>query len=132
MQELYIQPDKLTTEDWRMLAEVAKWSRTNANVLVDTHWIGGDPSKLQVYGYASWNGRKGIVMLRNPADQPNEFELDLATALELPPGPPASFLLSSPWAEDAAVPKLHAEVGKPLTFRLQPFEVIVRDAVPLK
>ena len=32
-----------------------KWSRSNAmDVLVDTHWVGGEPFKLEVYGWASW------------------------------------------------------------------------------
>ena len=42
----------------------AQWSRANADVLVDTHWIGGDLSKPDVSGYASWSPRKGIVMPR--------------------------------------------------------------------
>ncbi len=36
----------------------ATWSLANAEVLVDTHWIGGDPAKLEVYGYASWSPAK--------------------------------------------------------------------------
>ena len=81
LQELYIQPDKLTPRDWAVLAEAAKWSRANADVFVDTHWIGGDPSRLEVYGYASWSPRKGIVMLRNPDDQAHEFTLDVGGLL---------------------------------------------------
>ncbi len=80
LQELYIQPGKLTDADWSVLAEAAKWSRANADVLVDTHWIGGDPSKLEVYGFASWSPRQGIVMLRNPDEQPHEFALDIGSA----------------------------------------------------
>jgi hypothetical protein len=99
LQELYIQPGKLTAEDWRVLAEAAKWSRTNADVLVDTHWIGGDPSKLEVYGYASWTARKATVMLRNPDDQPHDFALDVGTAFELPPAALTKYSLKSPWAE---------------------------------
>ena len=45
LQELYIQPGKLSRGDWNVLAEAAKWSRANADVLVDTHWIGGDPGQ---------------------------------------------------------------------------------------
>src|SRR5208337_3203570 len=86
LQELYIQPSKLTAGDWLVLAEAAKWSRANADVLVDTHWIGGDPAKQEVYGYASWSPRKGILMLRNPDVQPREFALDVASAFELPLG----------------------------------------------
>ena len=63
LQELYITPAMLTPKMWDALAEAANWSRANADVLVDTHWIGGDPNRGEVYGYASWSPRKGIVAL---------------------------------------------------------------------
>lgn len=130
LQELYIQPDKLNDEDWKVLAEAAKWSRANAGVLLDTHWIGGDPSMLEVYGYASWTPRKGILMLRNPDDQPHEFRLDLGMAFELPSGAPTKYSLHSPWTEDASQPALTCEAGKPLRLALKPFEVVVLEAAP--
>ena len=129
LQELYIQPGKLTPEDWRVLAEAAKWSRASADVLVDTHWIGGDPSRGEVYGYASWAPRKGVIMLRNPDDRPHEFALDVGTAFELPPGSARRFTLESPWTGDPR-PANRAEAGKPASIRLKPFEVIVFDATP--
>jgi hypothetical protein len=131
LQELYIQPGKLTAEDWKVLAEAAKWSRGNAEVLVDTHWIGGDPGKLEVYGYASWSPRKGIVMLRNPDDQPHAFAFDPGAAFDLPPGAPPKYSLRSPWAEDITKAPLSAEIGKPVKLVLQPFEVVVLDASPV-
>ncbi len=130
LQELYIQPGRLTAEDWRTLAEAAKWSRARADVLVDTHWISGDPSQREVYGYASWTPRQGLVMLRNPDDQPHDFALDLAQAFELPPGAPTKYTLKSPWAADAQKPAVAAEAGQPLRLTLQPFEVLVLDATP--
>jgi hypothetical protein len=113
-----------------VLAEAAKWSRANADVLVDTHWIGGDPSKLEVYGYASWAPRKGIVMLRNPDDRPHEFALDVGAAFELPAGAAGKFQLRSPWVEDAAKPALSAESNNPLTITLKPFEILILEAQP--
>jgi hypothetical protein len=130
LQELYIQPAKLTALDWRVLGEAAKWSRANADVLVDTHWIGGDPSRQEVYGYASWSPRKGIVMLRNPDDHPHDFSLDVGSALELPPKATTRFTLRGAWAEDGGKPALAAEAGKPLRLTLKPFEVVVLDATP--
>ncbi len=130
LQELYIQPGKLTTEDWRVLAEAAKWSRANADVLVDTHWIGGDPSRQEVYGYASWSPRKGILMLRNPDDRQREFSLDVGAAFDLPVGATRRFTLRSAWAEDEGKPAIATEVGKPLPLTLNPFEVEVYDATP--
>ncbi|MBI5685877.1 MAG: enterotoxin [Verrucomicrobia bacterium] len=132
LQELYIQPAKLTAADWAVLAEAAKWARANADVMADTHWIGGDPLKLEVYGYASWSPRKAVVMLRNPDDQPRDISLDIGTAFELPAGAATKFTLKSPWAEDAQKPALTAEAGKPLRFTLKPFEILVFDAVPCR
>ena len=130
LQELYIQPGKLTATDWEVLAEAAKWSRANAEVLADTHWIGGDPAKLEVYGYASWSARKAIVMLRNPDDQPRPFTFDVGRALELPPSANDRFILKSPWAEDAAKPALRVQAGQPQELVLQPFEVVILESIP--
>jgi hypothetical protein len=111
-----------------VLAEAAKWSRAHADVLVDTHWLGGDPAKLEVYGYAAWSPRAGIVTLRNPDNQPHEYELELGSAFELPPGAGRKFNLQSPWAEEASRPVLKAEAGTPLRLTLKPFEILVLNA----
>lgn len=131
LQELYIQPDKLTDQDWAILAEAAKWSRSNADVLVDTHWIGGDPGNSEVYGYASWNRNKGAIMLRNPDDQPHSFALDVGRAFELPPDAATRYSLRSPWREDTDKPAWIAESGKPIVIALKPFEVLVLIATPV-
>jgi N-acetyl-beta-hexosaminidase len=131
LQELYVQPEKLTLQDWRILAEAAKWARANADTLVDTHWIGGDPAKLEVYGYASWSSRKGILMLRNPDDQPRPFHLDVGTAFELPGNVPRQYALRSPWLDEAGRPAILASAGKPIVLSLAPFEVRVWDATPV-
>ena len=43
LQELYINPNLLTPTMWDELASAAKWSRARCDILVDTHWVGGDP-----------------------------------------------------------------------------------------
>jgi hypothetical protein len=130
LQELYIQPVKLTSLDWAVLAEAAKWSRANSAVLVDTHWIGGDAAQGEVYGYAAWQPRKGIVTLRNPDDQPHEFRFTLAHILELPPGSPTRYALKSPWAEDAQKPVIHARSDSSAAIMLAPFAVKTYEAIP--
>jgi hypothetical protein len=130
LQELYISPGKMKPEDWKILAEAAIWSRSNADILVDTHWIGGNPDKDEVYGWAAWTPRKGIITLRNPADQVQHFKLDLDAALELPPGAARHYSLKSPWAEDASKSALPAEAGVPLGITLQPFEIRTFEATP--
>ncbi len=130
-QELYVTPSLMTDQDWDALAEAAKWSRSNADVLVDTHWIGGDPAKGDIYGWASWSKRKGILSLRNPHDKPASIAIDIAKAFELPKGAPISYFLKSPWKNDIGRSSIKLIAGKKHTFNLKPFEVLVFDATPL-
>jgi hypothetical protein len=128
LQELYIQPGKLTADDWRALAEAARWSRANADVLVDTHWMGGDPGKGEVYGYASWNPRKGIIMLRNPDAQTQEARFDVARVFELPPGARQRYKFKSAWPGQPLQTEFFASAGELTTVRLEAFGVVVLDA----
>jgi len=130
LQELYVDPSLMTAQTWDALAEAAKWSRANSDVLVDTHWIGGDPAADEVYGWASWSSRKGILVLRNPDDRPATITLDMANAFELPDGAPRKYTLKSPWKEDAGKPPIELSAGTGHTFALAPFEVFVWDAMP--
>ncbi|MBN1396172.1 MAG: hypothetical protein JW959_14210 [Pirellulales bacterium] len=130
LQELYITPQMMTDVMWDNLAETAKWSRANADVLVDTHLIGGDPDKGEVYGYASWSPRKGVVALRNPSGKPAAYALDLAKALELPPDAPREYSLKSPWKEDAGRAAILVSADRPRQFNLQPFQALVFDVFP--
>jgi hypothetical protein len=130
LQELYIEPKLMTPQTWDVLAEAAQWSRANAEVLVDTHWVGGDPAKGQVYGWASWTPRKGILVLRNPEDRIAQITLDLGRALELPRPEKRNFLLQSPWKEEKHQKPLRLSAGRAHTFTLKPFEVIFLEAIP--
>jgi hypothetical protein len=131
LQEMYITPSLLTDADWDVLAEAAKWSRRNAATLVDTHWVGGDPRWLQVYGWAAWSPQKTILTLRNPSSRAQDFDLDIARAFELPAGSALRFLAHSPWSADASQPAIMLEVDKPHTFHLAPFQVLTLEAAPL-
>ncbi len=130
LQELYVTPQLMSAENWDDLAEAAKWSRRNANTLIDTHWIGGDPARSEVYGWASWSSEKGIIALRNPDDRPARIDLELAQVFELPANAPQHYLLESPWRADAGQPKRPWRSGQTRTFELKPFEVIVLEAIP--
>lgn len=130
LQEMYVTPGLLTKENWDDLAEAAKWSRINAGVLVDTHWIGGDPGKLEVYGWAAWSPAKAILVLRNPSDKPGSIAIDVQAAFELPAGTPQSYVAHSPWQRDSSRPALQLKTGQPHSFELKPFEVITLEASP--
>ncbi|HTL73785.1 MAG TPA: enterotoxin [bacterium] len=129
LQELYVTPALLNRQNWDDLAEAAKWSRANADVLVDTHWIGGDPGKGQIYGWASWSPRRGILVLRNPDDKPANFKADVAKLFELTSGAKTEFTLRSPWKADQTQRSVTLRAGEPHTFKLQPFEVLVLESI---
>jgi hypothetical protein len=132
LQEMYITPKLMNAQNWDDLAEGAKWSRANADVLADTHWIGGDPGKNVVYGWASWTPRKGIIVLRNPDDRPANFTADVSRLFELPAGALGKFVMQSPWKNDHELPATTLESGQPHTFQLQPFEVLVLETTSTK
>ncbi len=131
LQEMYITPTLLTQQNWEVLAEAAKWSRENADVLRDTHWIGGDPAKLEVYGWASWSPAKAIFVLRNPSDKAQKFSIDIGRALEIPEGAPTEFDAKSPWVKDRSARPMKLKAGASTIFSLAPFEVRTLEAVPV-
>jgi len=131
LQEMYITPSLLSVADWDTLAEAANWSRANADVLRDTHWLGGDPGHLDVYGWAAWAPRKAIITLRNPSDAPQSFALDIGRALELPAHAVRTYSVHSPWRADAAQPATMLVAGQPATLNLKPFEVVTLELTPV-
>lgn len=132
LQEMYVTPSLLTKENWDTLAEAAKWSRQNADVLRDSHWVGGDPAKLEVYGWASWSPAKAILVLRNPSDKPQTFRVDVEQAFEIPKSEPIRFRAKSPWKSDAATQPIHLDGGSRYVFTLTPFEVLTLEATPVR
>ena len=132
LQEMYITHSLLSKDNWDTLAETANWSRKNAATLVDTHWVGGDPNKLEIYGWAAWSrpkeeGKgtgKGILTLRNPSDKPQTLSIDIGQVFELPSDAPGEFQLHSPWLSDRNAEPVHVTAGTPHTFALKPFEVL--------
>ena len=129
LQEMYVTPT-LSDRQWAVLADAAKWSRRNAPTLVDTHWLGGDPKQLQVYGWASWSPAKGIITLRNPSSDQQRFPLDIAKALELPPEAPREYSAHSPWPADQNRRPITLRAGTERPILLAPFEVITLEAEP--
>lgn len=129
LQEMYITPSLLSAQNWDDLAEAAKWSWQNRDTLRDSHWIGGDPVKLQVYGWAATTPGKAIVTLRNPSDKAQAYALDLNRALELSAEATGTIQMHSPWKVDAGTKSVKFELSAPKTdehfiIKLAPFEVL--------
>ncbi|HEX3423068.1 MAG TPA: enterotoxin [Sphingomicrobium sp.] len=131
LQEMYITPSLLTSSNWQTLAEAARWSRENSEVLKDTHWIGGDPGRLEVYGWAAWSPRKSIVTLRNPDAKPQSYLLGLARALELPSGAPQNYFAKRLWPAGAQELRL-LQAGQAERIDLAPFEVLTIELSPAR
>ncbi len=129
LQEMYITPSLLSEQDWDVLAEAAKWSRDNAQVLKDSHWIGGDPARLEVYGFASWTPQKAILTLRNPNDRAQDFTTSLASILELPTGAASAYRARTPWKASNA-PEMKIAAQQTHTFHLEPFQVLTLELTP--
>jgi len=130
LQEMYITPSLLSAQNWDDLAEAAKWSRANAEVLKDAHWVGGDPAWLEVYGWAAWTPLKGILVLRNPSEHEEVIRLRLEDAFELPPDAAKVYSARSPWKEDAGRPAIVLQAQEAHEFHLAAFQVLTLDILP--
>ncbi len=132
LQELYIGPDNpdnhkplMTSKLWDIVAEAAKWSRKNEKLFADAHWVGGNPAAGEIYGAASWNDNKAILMLRNPAERPQSISIDVQKVFELPTGAKTIYIMKSPWADESSKAAVRLEAGKKHVFKLAGFEVKV-------
>ena len=110
MVELYNDYDLMNSINggalWADLAECIAWQKRNADVLPDAHWVGGDPwtgAVSQVYGWASWNGKKSTLALRNGANGAQQYTFTLREALNIPGHINGSIILRSAFGEQAAL-----------------------------
>jgi len=66
VKELYIAPELLDEEHWKVLGRAAGWAQRNQHRLMNTVYVGGDPAEGNVYGYVSWVEGRAILAVRNP------------------------------------------------------------------
>ena len=129
LQELYLSTDMMNAKNWDDLAACIRWNKQHRKILLDSHWVSGDPNKSEPYCYAAWSNNKGVLCIRNPNDKPNSITIDISTAFELPAGAASNYKLKAAY-QDERFKKIEAKAGKPLTITLQPFEVLVFNAKP--
>jgi len=132
LQELYINPHLLTKVMWDCLAAAAKWSQNNADILQDAHWIGGDPAKEEIYGYAAWAPRKGVFTLRNASSRMRTFVININDIFELPENSSISFKLQNAINPNDKSSEKIVLAKKYFRITLAPFELKVWDAIPVK
>lgn len=129
LQELYITPGLMTDSMLDELARAAKWARSNADTLIDTHWVGGNPGEGEVYGRASWQPGKGILVLRNPSGKAQDFSITPETAFELPEGVRNPVTLQAVYDRGRQLVSGPLEATQQIEIRLEPFEVVVMEAI---
>ena len=127
LQELYVSPNLLQPRDWDLLARAARWARERAPVLRDSHWLGGDPARDEVYGWASWTPARAIVALRNPAPRVQTYLLELGVALELPESAQRVYTGTALHGQS---PPRQLVADRPLRVTLGPHAVLVWDLTP--
>ena len=91
---------------WADIAECMAWQKRNADVLPDAHWVGGDPwngSSHEVYGWASWNGTKSTLALRNGGNDAQTYSFTLREALNIPANVNGSIILRKSFSNQDAL-----------------------------
>mgnify|MGYP003446345935 FL=1 len=120
---------------WRELAECIKWHRNNADVLDDTHWVGGNPwdgSKANIYGWASWNGEEAVLTLRNPSATEQSFTTTLRQALDIPDYITGSVILSDAFegqTQYIGISNSKIDIDENITFDMPAFDVVVLNGI---
>ncbi|HEY4153799.1 MAG TPA: hypothetical protein VGM24_00175 [Puia sp.] len=130
LEEMYVNPHKLNTANWDCLRDAIAWVRSKAGILPDVHWIGGDPAKEEVYGWAAWSPRGGVISIRNPSDQKKIFKINTRAVFELPSGTPSRFNFYDARVKMNGKNKLVISNAASFDLELQPFEVKVLNALP--
>lgn len=127
LQELYVNPHRLSPAGWDCIRDAANWSRAHQKQLADVHWVGADPAKGQLYGYAGWAGGAGVLTLRNPTAKAQSILINVRQVFEIPGA------LSSNYAffDARAKRKTQIYAGNSITVKLKPYEVKVMDASAL-
>lgn len=120
---------------WGELAACIKWQEEQADVLPDVHWVGGNPwdgSKANVYGWASWNGKKATLALRNPAASAQTFTTTLREALDIPAYISTSITLTNAFTQNTLTGLTvgtSIDIDTPLTLRLAASSVYIYNGV---
>ena len=69
------------------------------------------------------------MTLRNPSAEAGEIKIDPAKAFELPEEAAKNYTIVNPF-KDQKVEVTQLRAGEETTFKLQPFEVLVVEALP--
>ncbi len=73
--EYYYSYSMFDDDKWQINAEAAKWIEDNFDILQKSQMFGGKPNDGNIYGYSCWNGKEGILSIRNPKNVEQSYEV---------------------------------------------------------
>ena len=126
---------------WKDLSDCMDWQNRNVDVLPDIHWVGGNPwdgSKVNVYGWAAWNGKKTTLTLRNPDVHERTLTTTLRKVFDIPEAFNTTITLNSSFddqkiAVDGGLKGINVgepiDIDKEITFQLPASSVFVFEGV---
>ena len=126
---------------WKDLSDCMDWQNRNVDVLPDIHWVGGNPwdgSKVNVYGWAAWNGKKTTLTLRNPDVQERTLTTTLRKVFDIPEAFNTTITLNSSFddqkiAVDGGLKGINVgepiDIDQDITFQLPASSVFVFEGV---
>lgn len=123
----YLNPKVMNEEDWRVYAGLLRWARANRDLLRHTRVL---PSRVEAgepYSYAHWRGRRGILAVRNPANEDQEITLDLEQAGAPKTLRQAVCYTQYPYRKGIAA---GLDGGSRIRLRLAPWELLFLEIAP--
>lgn len=126
---------------WKDLSDCMDWQNRNVDVLPDIHWVGGNPwdgSKVNVYGWAAWNGKKTTLTLRNPDVHERTLTTTLRKAFDIPEAFNTTITLNSSFDDqkigvDGGLKGINVgepiDIDQEITFQLPASSVFVFEGV---
>lgn len=137
LQEIYTDTELMNQQDgklWDELASCIDWVRRNADVLADTHWVGGNPWDKKkkdgdIYGWASWNMSKCTLSLRNSSKYQKTLKGTLREILDVPPTVKGTVILRSSFGGQTRLPIMERtiNVDEPIEITLKPFDIVAME-----
>ncbi|MCX6251045.1 MAG: alpha-galactosidase [Bacteroidetes bacterium] len=129
MWELYISPDLLTDNEWDAIGASVNWAKDRFPVLANTHMIGGNPMNRETYGYLHFNGKHGILAVRNPSVTSSEFTLPLYTDYGIDPSA-NHLVVEMVYPYRWISPKLY-NAGMDVSLSLEGYETAIYEIYPV-
>ncbi|MGC8751459.1 alpha-galactosidase [Hydrotalea sp.] len=131
MYELYLSPDLLNDDEWKVLSLSLNWAKQHFSLMDKTFMVGGNPANGNAYGFAHFKNNEGIIAVRNPKIQSEQLTVKLSTQYGIA-DTAASLVLERVYPTHWVSPNLYAAGTTIVLPELQGFEVAVYRVYPLQ